>query len=143
LGDALFERFGASTFCSEPEAEDVRRSCRNVTVFPYRRHQLFPHVEVIPTPGHRPGGTCFLVKLGGKRILFAGDNVGFDGLRWRAYPSRQGRQQMRESLQLLADLEFDLLCSITQASESTCSVELDSAVKRRRFFADIQATLPK
>jgi hydroxyacylglutathione hydrolase len=141
LCDALHERFGAWTYCSEPEAEDVRRTCKKVKSFPFRRHALFPHVEVIPTPGHRPGGTCYLVDMGARRVLFAGDNVGFDSGRWTAYPNRQGREAMFESLQLLAGCEFDLLCATTLASEVTCSVELASARKRQQFFDGVRSTL--
>lgn len=141
LCDTLSERFGTSTYCSEPEAEDVRRTCRLVTPFPFERHRLFPHVEVIPTPGHRPGGTCFIVDMGTRRILFAGDNVGFDGKRWTCYPSRQGRKDMVQSLRLLASCEFDLLCAITLASEDTFSIALGSAAKRKQFLAGIEATL--
>jgi glyoxylase-like metal-dependent hydrolase (beta-lactamase superfamily II) len=34
---------------------------------------------VIHTPGHTPGSACFLMQLGGKKVLISGDTVFFDG----------------------------------------------------------------
>jgi|GEM_PF-421906 len=143
LCDVLSKRFHTSTYCSEPETDDVQRTCHLVTPFPFERHALFPHVEVIPTPGHRPGGTCFIVDMGGRRVLFAGDNVGFDGQRWTCFPSKQGRREMVASLRLLASCEFDVLCAITLASERTCSITLESADQRKQFFESVAATVVK
>jgi hydroxyacylglutathione hydrolase len=141
LCDVVQARYGAWTYCSVLEADDVKRSCSQVRSFPYRRHALFPHVEVIPTPGHRPGSVSYLVPVKNKRILFAGDNVGYDGKRWTAFPPRAGRAEMIKSLQMLGECEFDLLCAITLADEPTCSIELETAAKRKRFFDAVCATL--
>lgn len=141
LCDDLQGRFGAWTYCSEPEADDVRRTVQKLKTFPFRRHSLFPHVEVIPTPGHRPGGTCFLVDMGKRRVLFAGDNVGYDGHHWTAYPSRQGHKDMLRSLDVLAECEFDVLCATTLVSEPVFSKTLTTPKARKAFFASIAATL--
>lgn len=141
LCDVMQARYGAWAYCSVIEADDVKRTCSKVKTFPYRRHALFPHVEVIPTPGHRPGSVSYIVPVKNKRVLFAGDNVGYDGKRWTAFPTRQGRGDMVKSLQMLGECEFDLLCAITLATEPTCSIELGTAAKRKRFFDAVCATL--
>lgn len=137
--DVLHEHFGAWTHCSAPELDDVSKSVKSVKAFPFRRHLLFPHVEVIPTPGHRPGGTCFLVEMNGRRALFAGDNVGYDGEHWTAFPSKSGRGELLQSLSILADCEFDVLYAITLAVEPVCSIGLGTAAARQRFFRDVAA----
>ncbi|ALI10222.1 hypothetical protein AO356_26545 [Pseudomonas fluorescens] len=135
--DVLHKRFGAWTYCSEPERDDVGKSVGSVKAFPFHRHHLFPHVEVIPTPGHRPGGTCFLVEMDGFRALFAGDNVGYDGANWTAFPSKSGKEALRQSLSVLADCEFDVLYAITLAVEPVCSISLPTAEARQCFFNDV------
>ncbi|MET3493980.1 hypothetical protein [Variovorax boronicumulans] len=137
--DELRERFGTLTYCSAPELEDVKKSVKHVKAFPFRRHRLFPHVEVIPTPGHRPGGTCYLVELEGRRVLFAGDNVGYDAGHWTAFPSKQGKAELLQSFSVLAACEFDVLYAITLATEPVCSVRLATAAARERFFRDVAA----
>lgn len=137
LCDVLHARFGAWTYCSEPEAPDVSRSVSQLRTFPFRRHELLPHVEAIPTPGHRPGGTCYLVNMGAQRVLFAADNVGFHAGRWTAYPSSRGLQDMEASLRALAECDFDYLCANTLLSEPICTVKLSNAKQRRQFFQGV------
>jgi hypothetical protein len=135
--DALHQHFGAWTYCSAPELDDVRKSVERVKAFEPHRHLLFPHVEVIPTPGHRPGGTCFLVEINGRRALFAGDNIGYDGEYWTAFPSKLGKTQLLRSLSVLADCEFDVLYANTLAMEPVCSIGLGTAAARQDFFRDV------
>lgn len=128
--DEVAERFGAPLYCSEPEAPDVVKSVKNVKTFPLKRHMLEPGVEVIPTPGHRPGGVCYLVTLGGRRFLFAGDGLWHDGKGWNAFPTKAGRKKMIESLERLADVEFDVLMANTRVDNPVCSLEVNEASRR-------------
>jgi glyoxylase-like metal-dependent hydrolase (beta-lactamase superfamily II) len=138
--DEVAARFGAPLYCSEPEAPDVTKSVKNVRIFPLERHQLEPGVEVIPTPGHRPGGVCYLVTLGGRRYLFAGDGIWHDGTAWKAFPTKAGRPKMIDSLRRLADVEFDVLLANTRVNNPICSVELDDQA-RRDLIASIREQL--
>ncbi|MGX9297227.1 MBL fold metallo-hydrolase [Tsukamurella paurometabola] len=78
-------------------------------------------VETIPTPGHTPGSTSFLVTgSDGARYLFTGDTLyrGADG-RWNAgyIPGLSNGEQLLTSLQVLGDLEPDLVASSAFAGE--------------------------
>jgi hydroxyacylglutathione hydrolase len=81
-----------------------------------RRETLLGNVEVIPTPGHSPGSTCFLVHSStGKRYLFTGDTLFPDGKGgWRAgfipgHSTEDDRAQMAESLLVLRELAPDVV----------------------------------
>jgi hypothetical protein len=128
--DEVAERFGAPLYCSEVEAPDVTRNLKHVKTFPFERHLLAPGVEVMPTPGHRPGGVCYLVSLDGRNYLFVGDAIWHDGKKWLATPTKAGRKQMVESLQTLADVEFDVLLANTSVSNPTCLIEVDASSRR-------------
>lgn len=72
-------------------------------------------IEVIPTPGHTPGSTSFLVPgADGARYLFPGDTLyqGADG-RWTAgyVAGMSDAQPLHESLALLAELRPDVVAS--------------------------------
>ncbi|BDD82587.1 MBL fold metallo-hydrolase [Tsukamurella pulmonis] len=78
-------------------------------------------VEVIPTPGHTPGSTSFLVTgSDGARYLFTGDTLyrGADG-RWNAgyLPGMSDGAQLLASLEVLGGLEPDLVASSAFAGE--------------------------
>lgn len=50
---------------------------------------------VIHTPGHTPGSASFLLKAGGKNLLFAGDTVLYDyRLGWQGNPYADNRQYL-------------------------------------------------
>jgi hydroxyacylglutathione hydrolase len=114
LGDTIRlirERFGARLGGHAREAADFARVRAPDIVFD-RREMHLGNVEVIPTPGHSPGSTCFLVHSPlGKRYLFTGDTLylGEDGA-WKAgfipgYNSPGDRETLAESLRLLRKLE--------------------------------------
>lgn len=72
-------------------------------------------IEVIPTPGHTPGSTCYLVPgVNGQRYLFTGDTIflGADG-NWAAgyIPPMSDAARLSDSLQLLGTLKPDLVIS--------------------------------
>jgi glyoxylase-like metal-dependent hydrolase (beta-lactamase superfamily II) len=62
-------------------------------------------IEVIHTPGHTPGGVCFIVHLSGLSILLAGDTL------WGGF-SREilsDEEDWKKSLLKLQDYDYDLL----------------------------------
>ena len=132
--DDVDRRFGTVTQCSELEAPDVQRKVRNVLGFRFARHELTPGVEVIPTPGHRPGAVSFLVPVGGRRCLFVGDSIYHDGKAWRALASKKNRKIMLATLNSLADIEFDVLLANTGATNPVCWV--DTSGDKRAGFLD-------
>ena len=138
--DDVDEHFGVATMCSEIEGPDVRRKVGNVVTFPFERHTLAPGVEVIPTPGHRPGAVSYLTAVGGRRCLFAGDSIYHDGGTWMCPVSRKNRKTMLATLDLLAEVDFDVLLANTGAGNPVCFAEVDGAT-RADFIAGLKSRL--
>jgi hydroxyacylglutathione hydrolase len=117
LGDSLKlirERFGARLGGHLREEAAFAKICRPDILFDKRETHL-GNIEIIPTPGHSPGSTCFLVSSPhGKRYLFTGDTLylGDDGI-WKAgfLKGYSDRDTLVESLRLLATLEPDVVLS--------------------------------
>lgn len=61
----------------------------------------------IPTPGHCPGSTCFLLERQGEKLLFTGDTLYPNSGKWRVAISEENRAQMIESLKLLKKYDAD------------------------------------
>lgn len=141
--DEISVRYRAPLYCSAVEAPDVRAGVADVVEFPFVRHTLAPGVEVIPTPGHRPGGVCYLVEQAGKRILFTGDTIWHTGIGWFATPTTRGRAQMIQSLQELTEIPFDsLLCNAT-VSDPDYRLDFAADADRRAFLARVLAVVPQ
>ncbi|MBZ2187742.1 MBL fold metallo-hydrolase [Alcanivorax sp. JB21] len=82
LGESLnlfHERFGTVLGGHAREREDFAQYRTPDILFSRRetfREAALKDIEVIPTPGHSPGSTCFLVTgAAGKRYLFTGDTL--------------------------------------------------------------------
>ncbi|HEX5515641.1 MAG TPA: MBL fold metallo-hydrolase [Gammaproteobacteria bacterium] len=101
------QRFGAQLGGHVRERDDFARVCAPDILFDQRERHL-GNIEVIPTPGHSPGSTCFLVHSPfGKRYLFTGDTLflGDDGS-WKPglLPGLSDRDALAASLALLREL---------------------------------------
>ena len=138
--DDVDAHFGVETRCSEVEGPDVMRKVKNVVTFPFERHELAPGVEVIPTPGHRPGAVGYLVEVGGRRCLFAGDTIYHDGKCWRALSSKKNRLTMLATLDMVADVDFDVLLANTSVTNPVCFVDFEAAGKRE-FLDQLKSAL--
>ncbi|RFA26600.1 MBL fold metallo-hydrolase [Alkalilimnicola ehrlichii] len=111
---SIRERFGAKLGIHEDEREVAAEFCEPDLLF-REPGPLFDGVEVIPTPGHTPGSTCFLVTgQDGLRYLFTGDTL-YRAKRgvWRAgmIDGYSNRSQLRSSLRLLQTLSPDVAIS--------------------------------
>lgn len=107
-------RFGATLHAHAAEAHLVAEVHPPEVTFDHR-HVDEHGIEVVPTPGHTPGSTCYLVTGDdGATYLFTGDTlyVGRDG-RWHAgmIPGISDRDALAASLELLGGLEPDLVVS--------------------------------
>jgi glyoxylase-like metal-dependent hydrolase (beta-lactamase superfamily II) len=139
--DELTKRFGAFTYCSEPEGPDVGKSVKAFRTFAFKRHKLEPEFEVIPSPGHRPGAACFLLTLKHAKVLFSGDVVFTDGKTGNAFPKAGHKKQMLETLDMLAGIDFDVLICNGPSNASECSIKLPTAAKKKAFFKAIAEKL--
>ena len=110
-----------------------------------RRETHLGNIEVIPTPGHSPGSTCFLVASPtGKSYLFTGDTLFMDSdHRWQAgfiegIHQESDRAVLAESLRLLRDLAPDIVFGSAYAgerafedvSDGSWSRKVDAALQR-------------
>lgn len=107
-------RFGAHLGGHLAERKDFARVCEPDILFEQRDIHM-GNIEVIPTPGHSPGSTCFYVESAtGKRYLFTGDTLYLsNGNVWKPgfIDGISDQAQLRASLQLLRELTPDLVVS--------------------------------
>ena len=78
------------------------------------RHVDVNGVEIIPTPGHSPGSTCYLVNGAEGAYLFTGDTLvyGDAGNWWAGYiPGIGDADALADSLRLLRTLNPDVVIS--------------------------------
>ncbi len=120
VGDTLKwirERFGTKLGGHVREQAEFARILVPDILFDQREIHL-GNIEVIPTPGHSPGSTCFFVHSPhGKYYLFTGDTLylGEGGI-WKAgfipgYTDPNERETLASSLKLLQELEPDIVFS--------------------------------
>lgn len=118
LGDtlnAIAERFGSKLVGHRAEI-GAWSAVRAPDQVYDRREVHLGNIEVLPTPGHSPGSTCFLVASPtGKQYLFTGDTLFLDqNNRWRAgfiegFNDEKDKSDLAESLRLLRTLNPDLV----------------------------------
>lgn len=110
----IAERFGNRLHAPATEEHAVRRFAEPDVRFA-DRHIDGNGVEVIPTPGHSPGSTCFVVTgVDGLIYLFTGDTVFLSADEvWTAgfVPGMSDAEALTASLEVLSALEPDLIVS--------------------------------
>ena len=105
------ETLGCLLCCHALEAAAISKFCPVDLTFDSREFHL-GDIEVIPTPGHTDGSTCFLCTSQQKQhYLFTGDTIFPDGDSWGTYVSAKHRRTLAESLALLRPLEPDVVLS--------------------------------
>ncbi|MCV7430127.1 MBL fold metallo-hydrolase [Mycolicibacterium bacteremicum] len=119
------ERFGAVLHAPAIEEADIGKYA-TIDVPLAGRHVDAAGIEVIPTPGHTPGSTCYLVPgANGQSYLFTGDTIflGEDG-DWAAgyLPGYSDAATLRDSLHVLGHEHPDLVISSAFPAESAVQV---------------------
>jgi hydroxyacylglutathione hydrolase len=116
----IAERFGRRLHAPAAELEAIGKHGRVNVAFDAVRHIDGNDVEVLPTPGHSPGSTCYLV-TGAERYLFTGDTIfpAGDGT-WSTFvvPDRGDPAAMRDSIKLLGSVSPDVVISSAFAGDS-------------------------
>jgi glyoxylase-like metal-dependent hydrolase (beta-lactamase superfamily II) len=114
-------RFGAHLHAPAVELLEIGQHA-HVDVPLAGRHVDANGIEVIPTPGHSPGSTCYLVPgVNGKSYLFTGDTMmlGAQGDWFAGYlPPISEAAPLADSLRLLGTLQPDLVISSAFPSET-------------------------
>ncbi|WCM91305.1 MBL fold metallo-hydrolase [Acidovorax sp. NCPPB 2350] len=118
---AIRQAFGSELCCHAREAQAIRSICPvDVTFDAHETHM--GDIEVIPTPGHTSGSTCYLYRSPhGKTYLFTGDSIVPDGQSWGTLvlTGAGGRKSdLKDSLGLLRDLEPDVVISSASVGRS-------------------------
>jgi glyoxylase-like metal-dependent hydrolase (beta-lactamase superfamily II) len=115
------DRFGARLHAPVAELVEIGQHA-HIDVPLGSRHVDGNGIEVIPTPGHTPGSTCYLVPgANGQCYLFTGDTIflGADGA-WAAgyIPPISDAGPLADSLRTLARLTPDLVISSAFAGDT-------------------------
>jgi glyoxylase-like metal-dependent hydrolase (beta-lactamase superfamily II) len=118
----IAERFGRPLHAPAAELEAISKHGHVDVPLDAVRHVDGNDVEVLPTPGHSPGSTCYLVTgAGGERYLFTGDTIfpAGDGT-WSTFvvPGRGDAAAMQDSVKLLSTVEPDIVISSAFAGET-------------------------
>jgi hydroxyacylglutathione hydrolase len=120
----IAERFGARLHAPVAELVEIGQHA-HIDVPIGSRHLDGNGIEVIPTPGHTPGSTCYLVPgADHQTYLFTGDTIflGADGDWVAGYiPPVSDAEPLAKSLRLLAELTPDLVISSAFPGESAVS----------------------
>lgn len=117
---ALHDRFGTVLHAPAAELDDIARH-RAPDVLLDARGVDALGIDVVPTPGHSPGSTCFVVDGAAGRMLFTGDTLyrAADGTWTAGYlPGISDAGALRVSLDILATLRPDLVISSAFAGAS-------------------------
>jgi hydroxyacylglutathione hydrolase len=108
------QMFGSILCCHRLEEAAVSEACPVDLTFQQREIHL-PDIEIIPTPGHTDGSTCFLViSPHEKTYLFTGDTIFPSKGSWGTFvmPDAGGRKvDLINSLKLLVTLAPDVVIS--------------------------------
>ncbi|WP_119460603.1 MBL fold metallo-hydrolase [Rhodospirillaceae bacterium SYSU D60014] len=107
------QMFGSKLCCHRLEEKAVSEASPVDLAFEKREIHL-GDIEVIPTPGHTPGSTCFLFKSPhGKSYLFTGDTIYRNDEPWENgfLSGVSSKSDLKKSLELLRGLEPDVVIS--------------------------------
>jgi hydroxyacylglutathione hydrolase len=125
---ALAERFGTRLHAPAGEARETARF-REPDVLLTDPHVDGNGVEVVPTPGHSPASTCYVVHgIDDRTYLFTGDTLFTDrDGRWRPgfIPGISDARALAASIERLADLAPDVV--LTSAFSDRGAHEVDPA----------------
>jgi glyoxylase-like metal-dependent hydrolase (beta-lactamase superfamily II) len=121
-------RFGSQLHAPAAELAEIGQHA-HIDVPLARRYIDANGIEVVPTPGHSPGSTCYLVPGPyGQTYLFTGDTIMLDddGTWVAGYiPPISDAEPLADSLHVLARLTPDLVISSACPGESAVSVPQD------------------
>ena len=137
--EQLARHFDVPVSASQIEASALK----GVTVdaiLPYCRTEILPGLEAIPTPGHTPGALSYFWTHEGRRFLFVGDTIVPINGEWQYWVSKANQRVMRESMQLLAALDADVILSNSFAATPTAWIEV-SPPARAQLFATLDGRL--
>lgn len=140
--DIIREHFDAPLACHEAEREAVEDQCKVDETFCDRYHP-YRDFEVVPTPGHCPGSSCYIWRTPEHRYLFSGDTIFLENGEWRVHIDEQNIPTMINSLMLIAILDFDVLVpglyigdvALAEVSKDQAQNEIGAIIERLKSGA--------
>ena len=141
--DRIFDAFKTPLICSDVEAPDVTRKVKDVCPLPFVRQQICEGVELLPTPGHRPGATSYLVDQHEQRILFVGDSIWHNGTHWECLTSKKNAKVMAQTLEDLKEVDFDAIYANTSVGNSVCHEQFSPGERLELLDRLIQGCLDR
>jgi hydroxyacylglutathione hydrolase len=141
----IAERFGSRLHAPAEEVDVIGQHANVDVPVEGRRHVDDNDVEVIPTPGHSVGSTCYLVTgVDGTKYLFTGDTMfpAGDGT-WTTFlvPGRSDAAQLTASLELLREEAPDIV--ISSAFGGDTAIETVDAQRWSQRIAQALASVPE
>jgi hydroxyacylglutathione hydrolase len=140
----IADRFGSRLHAPAAEVDVIGQHANVDVPIEGRRHVDGNDVEVIPTPGHSFGSSCYLVTgADGTKYLFTGDTVfpAGDGT-WTTFlvPGRSDAAALRDSLKLLGTVRPDIV--ISSAFGGDTAIETVDARRWSDIVAEALASVP-
>lgn len=140
----IAERFGRQLHASAAELDSIAKHGRVDVPLSAVRQVDDNDVDVLPTPGHSPGSTCYLVTgASGERYLFTGDSIFPTGEgTWSTFvvPGRGDAAAMRESVNLLGTVAPDVV--ISSAFGGPSAIEAVDAARWSEIVEQALASVP-
>jgi glyoxylase-like metal-dependent hydrolase (beta-lactamase superfamily II) len=138
------DRFGSQLHAPAAERDAIGRHAHVDAPLDARRHVDVNGVEVIPTPGHSDGSTCYLVTgVDGEKYLFTGDTMfpSGDGT-WATFlvPGRGSAAALRSSVTLLGTVQPDIV--ISSAFGGDTAIETVDNGRWSKCVAEALSTVP-
>jgi hydroxyacylglutathione hydrolase len=140
----IAERFASRLHAPAVEVDVIGQHANVDVPVEGSRHVDGNDVEVIPTPGHSVGSSCYLVTgVDGTKYLFTGDTIfpAGDGT-WTTFlvPGRSDAAQLTSSLQLLWEVTPDVVISSAFGGET--AIETVDAERWSEIVAQALASVP-
>jgi hydroxyacylglutathione hydrolase len=140
----IAERFGSRLHAPEAEVDVIGQHAKVDVPVEGRRHVDGNDVEVIPTPGHSVGSSCYLVTgADGTKYLFTGDTMfpAGDGT-WTTFlvPGRSDAGALRDSLKLVGTVQPDIV--ISSAFGGDTAIETVDARRWSDMVTEALASVP-
>jgi hydroxyacylglutathione hydrolase len=140
----IAQRFGRRLHAPAAELEAITKHGQVDVPLVSHRHVDVNDVEVLPTPGHSPGSTCYLATgVGGEKYLFTGDTMfpAGDGS-WSTFvvPGRGDAPAMRDSVKLLGSIQPDIV--ISSAFGGDTAVEVVDSLRWAQCIEQALSSIP-
>ena len=136
----LAKKFKIPLTASEIEAKVLAKKGLSVTnALALSDHKLANNLVALATPGHTPGAFSYLYTTRLRRYLFIGDTLVPTQGEWKYWVNKPNRSLMRQTLERLLKVEFDVLLCNSFAATDGSVVEVTKRTKNARLRSLIQS----